>query len=552
MADPPESKSVVSVPREPGRFFKIDRSGAGRAAAKKALEESPVPKSTWKRAALATSTLVFLSFAFRIPALLNAKSTNSDAAVVGLQAMHILRGERSAFLWGSGYQTSVDAFVAAGFFKLFGATPLVLMLSSLTLHVVLTLLVFATLRRHFRPWTSVLLSLPLVLSPASVHTYALYPPRQAALTLAVAAFWAIDGAGAATQVTRVRAWLAAGGALMTLAVAADPYPLLFVPLTITFAVLVGLLPTQKGSSRLGFVPFVVGAVVGLVPFLLLRRAAGARSGPFGLTTGMLAHHFDLLVSDCLPWALSYKPYVASDARDYRPWDAPAVFRFVAVVGALVVVMIALYGMVAVFLRAVPWPMRRLGFVGGVAFPTAIAAFLLSVMSMDHFSMRYLVILTLMLPFAAMPASYVLGAKRFALVFAPHLVAAAICGWLGYGPFVRGPLPARLTAQIADDERLGSALEERGVKYAVADYWASYRLTFLHRERIVVVPRNVDEDRYAPYRRALDAAPSFAYIYDPSRSREQLDEAERDIRVDADVERTTVGRHTIFIVKRRRR
>ena len=62
--------------------------------------------------ALAAFVLVLGSYLFRLPPLLNARSTNSDAAIVGLQAMHILRGERSAFLWGSGYQTSADAWVA--------------------------------------------------------------------------------------------------------------------------------------------------------------------------------------------------------------------------------------------------------------------------------------------------------------------------------------------------------------------------------------------------------------------------------------------------------
>ena len=33
----------------------------------------------------------------RLPALINARGVNSDAAVVGLQAMHILRGEWSWF-----------------------------------------------------------------------------------------------------------------------------------------------------------------------------------------------------------------------------------------------------------------------------------------------------------------------------------------------------------------------------------------------------------------------------------------------------------------------
>ena len=127
---------------------------------------------------LATLTLVLGSYAFRLPALLNARSTNSDAAVVGLQAMHMLRGELSPFLWGSGYQTSADSLVAAMFFAVLGPSPLVLMLSALSLHVLATFLVFTMLRRRFAPWVALLATLPLVVSPSSVHSYALYPPRQ--------------------------------------------------------------------------------------------------------------------------------------------------------------------------------------------------------------------------------------------------------------------------------------------------------------------------------------------------------------------------------------
>lgn len=122
--------------------------------------------------------LVALSYLFRLPPLLNADSTNSDAAVVGLQAMHVLRGEWSPFLWGSGYQTSVDSLVAAAFFAVLGPTPRALMVSALTLHVALTLLAFATVRRHLDAPRAFIATLPVVLTASSVHTYALYPPRR--------------------------------------------------------------------------------------------------------------------------------------------------------------------------------------------------------------------------------------------------------------------------------------------------------------------------------------------------------------------------------------
>jgi hypothetical protein len=509
------------------------------------------PESSRARArvpSLPVLVLLGASYAFRLPPLLNARSTNSDAAIVGLQAMHMLRGELSPFLWGSGYQTSADSLVAALFFAVLGPSPLVLMLSALTMHVVGTSLVFAMLRRRFAPWVALLLTLPMVVSPSSVHSYALYPPRQVSLTLVLAAFWAIDVAAVPGK-ARAR-WLAAGGLLATLAVSADPYPMLLLPLVGLYAVLVAW--DRDGLAAVGrrIAGFVAGCVAGLVPFLVIHRLAGAKSGPMGLTTGMLAHHFRLLVDECLPWALSYKVYYAHDVMDYRAWDAPAWFRALGILGALLLAGLVAYGLASPLRRALPADVRRLGFTGALAFPLAIAAFLVSVMVMDHFSMRYLAVLTLMTPFAVAPAAQALGVRRFAAFFAPHLLASAIAGWVGYGPFVHGVVPVAETPELRDDYALFALLRARDLRFAMADYWTSYRLTYLFREEIVVVPTNPGEDRHAPYRRDLEAAPVFAYVHDPGRSREDLAAAERDLTARyKGVERVMAGRLTVLLVRR---
>jgi hypothetical protein len=275
----------------------------------------------------------------------------------------------------------------------------------------------------------------------------------------------------------------------------------------------------------------------------------------GLTTSMLAHHYRLLVDECLPWALSYKVYYAHDVMDYRPWDAPLWFTALGVLGALALGALVLFGLAMALgslarVRAVPEPLRALGFTGALAFPLAIGAFLVSVMAMDHFSMRYLAVLTLMTPFAVAPAAHALGARRFALVFAPHLLASAVAGWVGYGPFVRGALPVVETPELRDDYALAALLGEEGVRYATADYWASYRLTFLFKEQLVVVPTNAGEDRYAPYRRAFEAAPVFAYVFDPGRSREDVAAKERELSAaNASVDKRSVGRLTVLLVTR---
>ena len=514
---------------------------------------SAVPENTRARAlvpSLPALALLAASYAFRLPPLLNARSTNSDAAVVGLQAMHMLRGELSPFLWGSGYQTSADSLVAAVFFAVLGPSPLVLMLSALTMHVAGTFLVFAMLRRRFAPWVALLLTLPMVVSPSSVHSYALYPPRQVSLTLVLAAFWAIDVASARVTANAKAKWLAAGGLLATLAVSADPYPMLLLPLVGLYAAMVAWDHDGLAAVARRIAVFGAGCAAGLVPFLVIHRLAGAKSGPMGLTTNMLAHHWRLLVDECLPWALSYKVYYAHDVMDYRAWDAPAWFRALGIMGALLLGGLVVYGLASPFRRDLPANVRRLGFTGALAFPLATAAFLVSVMVMDHFSMRYLAVLTLMTPFAVAPAAHALGAKRFAAFFAPHLLASAIAGWVGYGPFVHGPLPVAETPELRDDYTLFTMLRARDLRFAMADYWTSYRLTYLFREELVVVPTNAGEDRHAPYRRDLEAAPVFAYVFDPGRSREDLAAAERELTAkNQSVEKVMAGRLTVFVVRR---
>jgi hypothetical protein len=174
------------------------------------------------------------------------------------------------------------------------------------------------------------------------------------------------------------------------------------------------------------------------------------------------------------------------------------------------------------------------------------------MVMDLFSTRYLSAIILVAPFALAPAAFWLGRGRAAALLAPYVVSAAVAGWLNYSPSVDGLWIRTEPGRAEDEHRLEQELATRGVRYATADYWASYRLTFLFQERIIVVPTNEGEDRYRPYRDAFDAAPTVAYVYDPLRSREDLTAVEPKLRSDgSSVERISVGRFTTFVVRRSR-
>jgi len=103
----------------------------------------------------------------------------------------------------------------------------------------------------------------------------------------------------------------------------------------------------------------------------------------------------------------------------------------------------------------------------------------------------------------------------------------------------------------DEMLLGEELRRRGARNAVADYWVSYRLTFLWRETVAVVPIHAAEDRYAPYRDAFERAGRFAYVFDPARSKERFGSmlAELQAAAGSTGERVDVGALTAVVFDR---
>lgn len=520
------------------------------------------------------------SFLFRLPPLINAPGTNADAAVVGLQAMHILRGEWSPFLLGSGYQTSVDAFIAALFFLVTGPSPLALMLSTLLGHVLLTYFAFAILRRRLSPILAAILVLPLVFAPDPVHTYVLYPPRQASLTLAFASLWILDAAPRALASMPAPRRFALGGALALLAVFADPYALLFLPLLILHGVLAALSPALPASAapaapapntsraesvrerirtalheaRPKLLGLALGAILGAVPYAILRSSPRATHGQTSLTLAVVPHNATLLLDTCLPWLLSTKVFAARHMSDYAELLPSPGLHALQILGAALLVTGILSGGALAFASRIPWETRRIGLIGALAIPVTLGGFLVSPMVMDHFSSRYLAAILLLAPLALAPIASLLasllGLRRVALGLAPYLLSAALAGWAAYAPFGLAVHPS-----LRADARLGEELRARGLNYAVADYWASYRLTFLYREHPLIVPTNEAEDRYPPYRARVLAAPRVAYIHDAYRSREDLAQLERRIQSDAteyepSYDRFEVEHFTVLVLRRK--
>ena len=483
---------------------------------------------------------------YRLPEIRNPGVLNSDSAIVGLQAIHALKGEWQWFLWGSGYQTTADPAIAAALFALFGAAPLTLLFTALLGHLLATLFTFLTLRRHFAPNIALLLIIPLIASTAPTHTYTLHPPRQTAITLVFLAIWLLDGAAQSK-----RPWLqiAAGAAVAGLSWFADPYALIFGPGVAVLILLCAFDATNsRGYGLRSVIAASLGGGIGLVPFVLARCQPDAVSGPLSFSRELLSRNWGLLKESCLPWVLGTRVlHQPPGASGYVPWHAPWPFALIQWLGAWSFAIAVLLALLWVGYKRIEWPIRRLGFVAAIVVTTSIFGFLVSVMPQDHYASRYLVSLVLVAPFLFAVVARRLKTKWLLACLSPMLLSHAVCGWLGYEPLVAGP--RIIDAHLERDEaRLLHELQRRNVKFAMADYWAAYRLTFMFKEAVIVVPMHESQDRYLPYREGFATAPRFAYIFDHKRSEESQRTVDEHVAEGLE-EKFSVGTFDAYVVRR---
>jgi hypothetical protein len=201
-------------------------------------------------------------------------------------------------------------------------------------------------------------------------------------------------------------------------------------------------------------------------------------------------------------------------------------------------------------RRVSPPARRLGLAGAAITGSTLVGFLLSVMVMDHFSMRYLAAALLAAPLALAPLAERLSVRRLGSLTAPMIASGFIGGFATARPFADGFGIAHLGGR--DDERfVMDELARRDITAAVADYWVSYRLTFLARERLIVVPTHAKQDRWPPYGRTVEQASRHAIVVDAFRSDEPRAAVEARLRAAGTLEEVIAGKEgrvAAFVVR----
>lgn len=477
---------------------------------------------------------------FRLPPLLNAGAVNSDAAVVGLQARHLLKGEWAWHLWGAPYQGSLDVALAALALAVAPSSPAVIIAVPFLGLLAMVALTFDLLRRRVGVLAAAVAVVPQVFAPMPANMPMFFVMRQSMAALLVLAVWLTERATTTPDRARRVTGFFLAAAATGLALWADTFALVMAGPLALFMLAAALVRPPLEALR-----HVVAALLGGAALVPLARLSLAGSQGFA-TLGGLGARAVLLWRDCLPFVLGAKVFLPHPTVTSLLWESPWPVRLVQQLGAAALVLgVGSAGLLA-FNRRIDWAVRRLGLLGLASTVAALAAFLVSSRPEDVWAARYLAPLTWTAPFALAPVALTLGQRRFSAAFAPYVLSALIGGWVAYGPLVDG---ARLLPPYTGEAEhaLGELLRRENVTAATANYWLAYRLAFLFDENPVVVPFEGDDDRYPAWRTTFEAGGRRAYLFHPSAPRNTPDATWAELNARGpSFERTEVGGYTVLL------
>src|SRR5688572_15441770 len=115
-----------------------------------------------------------LAIAARLPFLFTGKIPfDSDEAVEGLMARHVLEGELPAFFWGQAFKGVPEVYASAAAFALFGSSVTVLKSVTLLLFALYVALNFVLLDRLTTRWVATCASLLLIFAPPALVFWSL-------------------------------------------------------------------------------------------------------------------------------------------------------------------------------------------------------------------------------------------------------------------------------------------------------------------------------------------------------------------------------------------
>jgi hypothetical protein len=483
-----------------------------------------------------------LTVAARLPFLIRGDQFfDSDEAVEGLMARHVGLGELPVFMWGQSYKGVPEVYVAAAAFTVAGASVVALKATTLLFFTAFVACYFVLIDELLSRRVAWLASLFLILCPPVLVHWSLSGSAEIAITL-------LTGTVLMLAAERWRQTRALGAlAVACVAVGFGLWVQQFIVYYLVALAAVMLRP-GSGSRRWGPLRLFLGLSV---IYGLLGVVAFFTAG-FDLPAGIGVHHpqklWRLAGVFLAIWAagrwletLTNRERIVAVAGFAIGYGPALAFRLRAAGGGLPPLSRAdihsLPGIIGLTMRGM-LPMIA-GFAGPTSdllpVPKALAILMVVTIALSYAAPKHaratrifhiflvstpLIVLAsgsysdvqryryLMPIFAALPAIYATGVEA---AWDWHRAAGVALGGALLATFaVQQLVWSRTLGPDRESRAVLACLNQQGVDRAYADYWLSYKLTFLSGETIIVAPSD-GLDRYPAYTalvRAADHAPTI--------------------------------------------
>jgi 4-amino-4-deoxy-L-arabinose transferase-like glycosyltransferase len=449
---------------------------------------------------------------------------NSDEAIVGLMARHILGGQLPIFFYGQAYMGSLDAMLVALGFQLFGQQVIVIRAIQILL-VSGTIITTMLLAQRVRPGTvaPVIAGLLLALAPVNVTLYttvSLGGYGEALLLGNLILLLALDAGNLPSPWWRFLLW----GVVAGLGFWAFGLTLVYsLPAAALLTVVALGWPRRYALVRAGWA--LLGIILGALPWLayaaehglatLMEELTGsAIAGASGLSwLASLPAHFLNLILFGVTVIVGIRP----------PWG------LVWLGGPLAPLALAFWGGVIV------WIVRRregsrdadraLWLLKGVVVATLVG-FVATPFGADP-SGRYF--LPLAAPMAVMAAAMLAELRpRIRSIAWAALAVLPLAFQLWGNIQVARRMPPGLTTQFDSSTQIDHSHDGELIEFLLAhgdtrgytNYWVAYPLAFLSSEQLIFVPRlpyhndlryTSRDDRYPSYDDLVAGSPRVAFI-----------------------------------------
>lgn len=449
---------------------------------------------------------------------------NSDEAVVGLMARHILQGERPGFFYGQAYMGSLDAWLNALGFAVLGESVRTMRLVQTCLWVLLVLMIFSLTRSIFHsPEAGWLATLLFGLPPVNQVLYS-------TVTLGGYTEALLLGCGCLYLAEKIQADRGSStpgwapfflGLLAGLGLWVFGFSLVFSIPAVTFACRAYYCRYRfKGNFWRGNMLLLLGVILGAAPWWgaalqqgfspLVRELTG--SAVAVEQTSFLQRSASHLVSLLLlgvPAGMGLRP----------PWSAEWILL------PLIPIVLTIWLWITIHAIRLTRENESVKMLLCVLL-TLFLAFVFTSFGVDP-SGRYFIPVGMVL--MMLGGGILAGDQTEKYPWLAPVCLLILVFYQSYGAIeaVRNS-PYGLTTQFAPDtsispedrEKLIAFLREQGFTTGYSDYWTSYPTAFLTEEEIILIPRlpyhhdltyTTRDDRYPPYTEKVYAADQNVYV-----------------------------------------